>query len=179
MGRERVAKVRRLRGIIRGTVPGSHKDAIEIPDLYAVYAEGHHKPMAIVETAILYSPAAPAGGPTEAELKASWFAEVFASAIRREFPRIKMVNWFEWRRTNREVGRVIDWRLGGDPALARALLDSVPKGWLRFRRRLTVLRRPNSAGRAARSAGRSRPICGPRPPDPQAAPAPSIGRIAR
>ena len=118
--------------LIRGTVTGSRKDAVEIPDLYAVYAEGHHKPMAIVETAILYDPAAPAGGPTEAELKASWFTEVFASAIRSEFPQIKMVNWFEWRKTESEVGRVIDWRLGADPALARSLLDSVPEGWLRF-----------------------------------------------
>ncbi|MBA3236445.1 MAG: hypothetical protein H0T59_10740 [Chloroflexi bacterium] len=132
MGRERSAQDGSVRGPHPRHLTGSHKDAVEIPDLYAVYAEGHHKPMAIVETAILYDPAAPAGGPTEAELKAAWFAEVFASAIRTEFPRIKMVNWFEWRKTESEVGRVIDWRLASDPALARSLLDSVPKGWLRF-----------------------------------------------
>ena len=30
------------------------------------------------------------------------------------------------------IGRVIDWRLASDPALARSLLDSVPEGWLHF-----------------------------------------------
>ncbi len=158
--------------LIRGTVTGSHKDAIEIPDLYAVYAEGHHKPMAIVETAILYDPAAPAGGPTEAELKASWFAEVFASAIRQRVPADQdgqLVRVAQDRIRGR-AGHRLATRGRPRPRPVAAGLGA--QGLVAVRRRLTVLRRPMP--RAA-----ARPICGPRPPDPQAAPAPSIGRIAR
>jgi hypothetical protein len=116
--------------LLRGRVANPGEAAI--PDLYALYADGHDKPMAIVETAILYDPAAPAGGPTEATLKSAWFNEVFAPENRTEFPRIGMINWFEWRKTEAEVGRIIDWRLAADPALGKALLASVPGGWLVF-----------------------------------------------
>ena len=85
---------------------------------------------AIVETAILYDPAAK-DGPTEKELKTAWFQDVFGPSTRTAFPRIRMLSWFEWRKQESEVGRVIDWRLGSDPALARSLLDGVPD-WLVF-----------------------------------------------
>ncbi|HEV8282585.1 MAG TPA: hypothetical protein VGQ02_12040 [Candidatus Limnocylindrales bacterium] len=102
------------------------------PDLYATYADGHVKPMAIIETAILYDPSGPASGPSERALKTAWFQQVFSSSTRHDFPRIGMLNWFEWRKVEPEVGRVIDSRLAADPALARSLLDGVPAGWLRF-----------------------------------------------
>ena len=118
--------------LLRGRPTGAQAGEVAIPDLYAVYADGHDKPLAIVETAILYDPAAPAGGPTEAALKTAWFGQVFAAANRTEFPRIGMINWFEWRKQESEVGRVIDWRLAADPALAQSLLTSVAGGWLVF-----------------------------------------------
>jgi hypothetical protein len=116
--------------MLRGQDDGAHADARAIPDFYQVYVEGHDRPMAIVETAILYDPAAK-DGPTEAKLKTAWFQDVFGPSTRTAFPRIRMLNWFEWRKKESEVGRVIDWRLGSDPALARSLLDGVP-GWLIF-----------------------------------------------
>ena len=70
-------------------------------------------------------------GPTEADLKTAWFHEVSGPSTRTAFPRIRMVNWFEWRKKESEVGRVVDWRLGSDLTLARSLLDAVP-GWLIF-----------------------------------------------
>ena len=117
--------------LMRGTDPGTTAGGAGSPDLYAVYADGHDKPMAIVETAILYDPAAPQG-PSERELKSAWFRQVFSTTTQREFPRIAMVNWFEWRKMESEVGKVIDWRLAADPELARSLLDGAPAGWLRF-----------------------------------------------
>ncbi len=117
--------------LLRGEDLGAHDEASDVPDFYAQYVEGHDKPLAIVETAILYDPAA-AGGPAEAELKTAWFQEVFGPATQEAFPRIRMLSWFEWRKQEPEVGRVIDWRLGADPALAARLLDGVPAGWLRF-----------------------------------------------
>ena len=116
--------------LIRGIDTRSERG--QKPDLYATYADGHEKPMAIIETAILYDPAGPASGPSEQALKTAWFQQVFSPATRDDFPRIEMLNWFEWRKVEPEVGRVIDWRLAADPALARSLLDGVPAGWLRF-----------------------------------------------
>ncbi len=118
--------------MIRGQDTGAHGQPGAVPDLYATYADGHDKPMAIIETAILYDPTAAAIGPGEAELKSAWFAQVYGEATRDEFPRIAMLNWFEWRKQESEVGRIIDWRLGSDLVLARQLLDGVPEDWLLF-----------------------------------------------
>jgi hypothetical protein len=117
--------------MLRGEDVGAHGMAAGVPDFYATYAEGHDKPLAIVETGILFDPAA-TGGPTGAELKTAWFGEVFGSSTRDDFPRIGMLNWFEWRKDEPEVGRTIDWRLGADPQLAAELLGGAAGGWLRF-----------------------------------------------
>ena len=117
--------------MLRGKDTGAHKGGAAVPDLYGIYAHGHDKPLAIVETAILYDPAA-TSGPSERKLKTAWFDEVFSAKTRADFPRIGMINWFEWRKQESEVGKVIDWRLAADPALARSLLDQVPGGWLHF-----------------------------------------------
>jgi hypothetical protein len=117
--------------LLRGVDAGAAAGGTAVPDLYATYADGHDKPLAIVETAILYDPAA-SKGPSGSHLKTAWFDEVFSTTTRTEFPRIGMINWFEWRKQESEVGKVIDWRLGADPSLARTLLDAAPPGWLRF-----------------------------------------------
>lgn len=117
--------------LLRGADIGAHGEAGAVPDFYETYAAGRDKPLAIVETAILYDPAA-TEGPSEADLKSAWFEEVFGEPTRTAFPRIGMLSWFEWRKHEPEVGRVIDWRLGSDPALAQRLLDAAPAGWLRL-----------------------------------------------
>ena len=101
-----------------------------LPNFAATYADAKGKPLAIIETAALYDPAA--GGPGEEELKRAWFEQVLGQATRDAFPSLAMVNWFEWRKEEREVGSEIDWRLTADSELARDLLASVPDGWLRF-----------------------------------------------
>ena len=100
-----------------------------MPDFYADYVVGHDKPLAITETAALYDPAGP--GPSEVELKSAWWKQVFSADVRDRFPRMRMINWFEWRKQEPEVGAVIDWRISANPALL-PLLDEVPAGWLRF-----------------------------------------------
>jgi hypothetical protein len=114
-----------------------HAEAGSVSDFYATYADGHDKPMAIIETAALFDPAA-TSGPSEAELKSAWFTQVFSQATRDAFPRIRMINWFEWRKEEPEVGRVIDWRISADADLARSLLAGVPDGWLLFAADYTV-----------------------------------------
>lgn len=129
-GENEVAPPGRFAAQLRGQPTGAHADEAAVPDFYATYAEGHDKPMAIFETAALWDPAG--GGPGEAEVKGAWFGQVFSDATRDAFPRLAMLNWFEWRKEEAEVGTVIDWRLSGDPQLGRGLLDSAPNGWLRL-----------------------------------------------
>ena len=86
--------------------------------------------MGVFETAALFNPSA--AGPDEGDLKSAWWQQVTVPAVREEFPRIAMLNWFEWRKDEPEVGGVVDWRLTSDPELARALIVQVRDGWLRF-----------------------------------------------
>ncbi len=130
-GENELPRPRTFEKLLRGVDTGAHEGAAAIPDLYKVYADGHDKPLAVIETAILYDPSA-TSGPSEKELKTAWFHQVYSETTRTEFPRIGMLNWFEWRKEESEVGRVIDWRLASDPVLARSLLDSAPEGWLHF-----------------------------------------------
>jgi hypothetical protein len=116
---------------LTGTYDGANGDETAVPDFYADYADGHDKPMAITETAAFWDPAG-ADPPTEEEIKATWFRQVFSTDVRARFPRLRMINWFEWRKDEPEVGTVIDWRLSDDPVLAQSLLGELPAGWLRF-----------------------------------------------
>lgn len=115
---------------LTGTYDGANGDETDLPDFYADYSVAHDKPMAITETAALWDPAG--SGPSSAEITSAWFAQVFGTDVHERFPRLRMINWFEWRKDEAEVGRVIDWRLSADPELARSLLADVPSGWLRF-----------------------------------------------
>jgi hypothetical protein len=117
--------------LLAGKPVVEHAEPGDVPDFYAIYADRHAKPMAIIETAALYDPAARTG-PTEAELKSAWFSQVFSAETRDAFPWVRMINWFEWRKVEPEVGRVIDWRLSADTELARSLLTDVPEDWLLF-----------------------------------------------
>jgi hypothetical protein len=121
----------KFEALLTGEPAVEHAQSGDVPDFYVTYANGHDKPLAIIETAALYDPAA-TDGPSETELKTAWFNQVFNPATRDAFPRIRMINWFEWRKEEPEVGRVIDWRLSTDADLARSLLAGVPDGWLRF-----------------------------------------------
>ena len=129
-GENELAPPGRFVAQITGTPTGAHDDESAVPDFYAEYAVGHDKPMAIIETAALYDP--DGGGPDEASVKSAWFEQVFSAKTRERFARIGMINWFEWRKDEPEVGEVIDWRLASDPELARSLLGGVPDGWLAF-----------------------------------------------
>ena len=129
-GENELAPAGRFAAQLTGQPTGAHDQEAQVPDFYATYAEGHDKPMAIIETAALYDRAG--GGPDEASVKSAWFEQVFSVETRDRFARIGMINWFEWRKEEPEVGGVIDWRLGSDAELARSLLSAVPDGWLAF-----------------------------------------------
>jgi hypothetical protein len=129
-GENEVAPPDRFAAGLTGRPSGAHEDDVPVPDFYAEYAEGHAKPMAVIETAALYDPSG--RGPSEDEVKRAWFEQVFSASTREDFPRIGMINWFEWEKLEPEVDATIDWRLSADPALGRSLLEGVPADWLHF-----------------------------------------------
>ena len=97
------------------------------PDFYASYATRYVKPLAIVETAAFYRPAA--GGPTEVAIKTAWLDEVFARQTRSRFPLLRMINWFEWRKFEGEVSDIVDWRITANPELRTSFLATATGGF--------------------------------------------------
>jgi hypothetical protein len=112
---------------LTGTYRGLDGDHTAVPDFYATYAAAHNKPMAITETAALFDPA---GAGSEVAIKAAWLEQVFSAETRTAFPALRMINWFEWRKTEPEVGgAVIDWRVSGSPDLAAEFAERA-RTWL-------------------------------------------------
>jgi hypothetical protein len=104
---------------LTGTYQGAGGDQRGLPDFYAIYAEGHAKPMAIPETAAFYNTSV--DGDAELEIKRAWWRQVFGAEIAQRLPAIKMINWFEWRKPESEVNdALVDWSVTLDPALGQA-----------------------------------------------------------
>ena len=110
-----------------GAFVGLMTGSASVPDFYTGYAERFSKPLAIVETAAFYRPGA--GGAGESEIKRAWLGQVFGTQASVRFPWLRMVNWFEWRKTEAEVDAVVDWRIAADPTLRTAFLAALG-GWV-------------------------------------------------
>lgn len=89
-------------------------------DFYGTYAAGRDKPM-LLHTAAFFSPAS--GGPSEADVKAAWWDQAVGVATSTRFAKTAAVVWDE-RTSTRDTGVAgIDWRLTGNPAVAKAAHD--------------------------------------------------------
>jgi hypothetical protein len=108
-----------LTGEYRGTIG----DETAVPDFYDTYANLHHKPVAITETAAFFSPGRPGD---EAAIKEAWWRQVFDPSIRTRFPRLDMMNWFEWDKYETEVKAEVDWTVTRRPEVARAFVAALP-----------------------------------------------------
>lgn len=116
---------------LTGTYNGAGGDQRGLPDFYRIYAEGHGKPMAIPETAALYNTSV--GGHAELDIKRAWWRQVFGDEVARRFPDIKMINWFEWRKPEAEIGdAVVDWSVSFDPAIREPFVNDLPAQALLF-----------------------------------------------
>jgi hypothetical protein len=114
---------------LTGTYSGAGGDETHLPDFYAVYGDGHAKPVAIPETAALYAPGN--GGADELAIKSAWMAQVLDPTLHERFPRLAMVNWFEWDKQETEIGAHVDWRAVGSPVAGDAYRAALP-AWARF-----------------------------------------------
>ena len=91
-----------------------------------------------LETAAFYAPAN-GGAPAQA-IKQAWRRQVLAPDLTRNFPRLRMVNWFEWRKYEPEVHAVVDWTVTRDPAQRTVFRAHLPD-WLRYANAVDFCRR--------------------------------------
>jgi hypothetical protein len=111
---------------LTGVYNGRNGDERGVPDFYATFADGHQKPLAIVETAALYNTTV--GGADELAIKQAWWRQVFAPEVATRFPRLKMINWFEWRKPESELGgATVDWTVTQTPSILAAFQADFPR----------------------------------------------------
>jgi hypothetical protein len=108
---------------VRGTYKGLLGDQTSVPDFYATYAVGHNKPFTIAETSALYNPGQ--NGASNYDIKMDWINQVFAPNIATEFPRLKMLLWFEHEKYERDTGTV-SWSITRDPDLLARFHAALP-----------------------------------------------------
>ncbi len=116
-------------GMLTGTYRGTAGNDVGVPDFYQVYGEEHHKPIGIPETAAIYTPSR--DGDTEIDIKRAWWRQVFSEQVHTEFPMVKMINWFEWRKYEIEINDTVDWRAADSPTTRDAFRSDLPD-WLVF-----------------------------------------------
>jgi hypothetical protein len=115
--------------MLSGTYHGTAGDDSAVPSFYDVYGVTHAKPVAIVETAAIYTPSRI--GASETAIKQAWWQQVFSDDFHRRFPQVKMINWFERRKLEIEIKDTVDWRAAGTPAMGQAFAQAQPS-WVRY-----------------------------------------------
>lgn len=129
-GENEIPEAGKFTAQITGTYLGLDGDHRPVPDFYQDYVEKHGKPMAIPETAALYNP--DLEGDAELSIKQAWWWQVFSAEVAEDVPGIKMINWFEARKFESEVGTTLDWTVTSNPVLLQAYLDDLPRSRLLF-----------------------------------------------
>ncbi|QWC85730.1 hypothetical protein KLP28_02930 [Nocardioidaceae bacterium] len=130
-GENEVSEQGKFVDMLRGTYDGTAGDELAVPDFYRTYGSAKRLPVAITETAALYVPGG--DGADELEIKQSWWEQVLAPGNAAELPWLRMVNWFEWRKVEPEVGGVVDWTATSRADVRAAFTSALPD-WLRYGR---------------------------------------------
>ncbi len=110
---------------LTGTYNGLIGDQRGVPDFYAEYAVGHNKPLAIAETSALYNTSR-SDGARNYDIKMEWASQVFADSVATEFPRLKMVLWFEHAKEEEGTTGHIDWRVTYDSTILSGFRSLLP-----------------------------------------------------
>ncbi|MEV7605628.1 glycosyl hydrolase [Paenarthrobacter sp. NPDC089322] len=111
---------------LTGSYAGTGGDELAVPDFYEEYGSARNKPVAIPETAALSIPSR--GGDDELAIKQAWWRQLFDPAIPRDYPSVKMVNWFEWEKLEVEldVKADVDWTAVQGQAVRDAYVADLP-----------------------------------------------------
>lgn len=128
-GRNEVTEPNKFADMLTGNYNGTAGDDRAVPDFYQVYGVDHGHPVAIPETAAIYTPSR--GEAPELDVKQAWWRQVFAEETRQRFPSLKMINWFEWSKYEIEINDTVDWRSAGSPAIRDAFVADLPQ-WLGY-----------------------------------------------
>ena len=110
---------------LTGTYNGLQGDQRGVPDFYARYAVAHNKPLAIAETSALYNMSR-SDGASNYDIKMNWANQVFAPEVAAQFPRLKLLLWFE--HAKEEIGTVglLDWSVTRDPQILAGYQSVLP-----------------------------------------------------
>ncbi len=127
-GENEIPEPGKFNDLLRGTYDGAGGDERVVPDFYAVYGQRQRLPVAVTETGALFAPGR--GAADELAIKRAWWRQVFAADHAQHLPWVRMVNWFEWRKQEPEVGGIVDWT-STHGVVGRALRGDLPT-WLRF-----------------------------------------------
>ena len=127
-GENEIPEPGKFNDLLRGTYDGAGGDERAVPDFYAVYGQRQRLPVAVTETrrALRAGPR----GRRRVAIKRAWWRQVFAADHAQHLPWVRMVNWFEWRKQEPEVGGIVDWT-STRGAVGRAFRAALPT-WLRF-----------------------------------------------
>ena len=128
-GNNEIPESNKFTDMLTGNYSGTAGDDTAVPDFYQVYGVEHGHPVAIPETAAIYTPSR--GGVPELDIKQAWWRQVFANETQQSFPQLKMINWFEWNKYEIEINDTVDWRAAGSPAIRDAFVNDLPS-WLRY-----------------------------------------------
>jgi hypothetical protein len=128
-GENEVPEPGKFHDFLRGTYNGAAGDEEAVPDFYGEYAHDLDLPLAVTETAAMYVPGG--GGADELAVKQPWWSQVLAPHNDERLPMLRMVNWFEWRKFEPEVGTTVDWTVTFSPQTLPAFQSALPT-WLRF-----------------------------------------------
>lgn len=118
---------------LRGADVGAGGNRQIVPNFYQIYGANMHVPVAVTETAALYVPGR--GGASELAIKQAWWRQLFSNNIQRQFPWLRMINWFEWDKVEAEIGGQenvrVDWTVTRNPRILHAFRADLPS-WGRF-----------------------------------------------
>ncbi len=128
-GNNEITEPGKFVAMLTGAYNGSAGDDLGVPDFYQVYGEERRHPVAIVETAAIFTPSR--AGQSELAVKQAWWRQVFAEETHRRFPQLKMINWFEWKKFEIEINDWVDWRAAGSSAIRDAFIADLPN-WLAY-----------------------------------------------
>jgi hypothetical protein len=137
-GENEVPEAGKFAALLTGSYRGLNGDETAVPDFYRDWAVRHRKPLAIPETGALYAPGR--GGAGQLAVKRAWWSQAFSAEVRRRFPRLRMLNWFEWDKHEVEINGRVDWTATTSPAVRSAFRRALPS-WLRFADALAPCRR--------------------------------------